>query len=250
MEQTKEDLAIAAVMLAGKLMIENGADMARVDDALYRIARNAGISDPKIFETTTGIMMSIPSSHNAQVQPIQRRFGIDLEKIARVNDASRAFQAQKITLAELYSRLQAIDEKVSFFAFRWQVLGAALVSSTLQVLYGGSWFDFLPTFVIGAVGYAVYYWVNIKLKLKFVSEFLGSVVLAFMALLAVKYHLGINADMIVIGAIMPLVPGVPLTNAVRDILAGHILSGIARATEAFLSACAISMGVGIILRFW
>lgn len=250
MDRNDENLAIATIMLAGKIMIENGSDMARVDDALYRIAKNAGIKEPKIFETTTGIMMSIPTTHTAQVEPIQRRFGIDLEKIARVNEASRKFQSQELTLPQFHQRLQEINEKVPFFAFHWQILAAGLVSGTLQVLYGGTWFDFLPTFVIGLIGYAVFYGVNMRLKLKFVSEFLGSVVISSLALLAIFYHVGQNADMIVIGAIMPLVPGVPLTNAVRDILAGHILSGIARATEAFLSACAISMGVGLILRFW
>ena len=51
--------------------------------------------------------------------------------------------------------------------------------------------------------------------------------------------------MITIGAVMPLVPGVPLTNAVRDVLAGHILSGISRGTEALISACAIGFGIAV-----
>ena len=60
MSQKTDGLIIKTVMLAGRIMIESGADMARVDDTLKRIARNAGIKDPKIFETTTGITMSIP----------------------------------------------------------------------------------------------------------------------------------------------------------------------------------------------
>lgn len=56
--------------------------------------------------------------------------------------------------------------------------------------------------------------------------------------------------MITIGAVMPLVPGVPLTNAVRDVLAGHILSGISRGTEALISACAIGFGIAVVLRFF
>ena len=76
---------IDSVMLAGKIMIESGADMARVDDTLKRIARNGGIKEPKIFETTTGIMMSVPNYKLAQVEPIQKRT-IDLEKVSRVND--------------------------------------------------------------------------------------------------------------------------------------------------------------------
>ena len=58
MQDTQMQELIDSVMLAGKIMIESGADMARVDDTLKRIARNGGIKEPKIFETTTGIMMS------------------------------------------------------------------------------------------------------------------------------------------------------------------------------------------------
>lgn len=49
----RDELAMEVVLTAGKLMIESGADMARVDDTMYRIAKNAGIKEPRIFETTT-----------------------------------------------------------------------------------------------------------------------------------------------------------------------------------------------------
>lgn len=55
--------------------------------------------------------------------------------------------------------------------------------------------------------------------------------------------------MIIIGSVMPLVPGVPITNSVRDVLAGHLLSGLARGTEALLSASAIALGIAMVLRF-
>ncbi len=82
-----KDLIIETTLLAGKIMIENGADMARIDDTLKRIAKNSGVTEPDIFETTTGIMMSIKGA-NAQVIAIEKR-RIDLERIARVNDISR-----------------------------------------------------------------------------------------------------------------------------------------------------------------
>ena len=85
MQDTQMQELIDSVMLAGKIMIESGADMARVDDTLKRIARNGGIKEPKIFETTTGIMMSVPDYKLAQVEPIQKRT-IDLEKVSRVNE--------------------------------------------------------------------------------------------------------------------------------------------------------------------
>ena len=40
---------------------------------------------------------------------------------------------------------------------------------------------------------------------------------------------------------MPLVPGVLITNAVRDLMAGHFISGMAKVAEAFLTAFAIGL---------
>lgn len=248
MSQKTDGLIIKTVMLAGRIMIESGADMARVDDTLKRIARNAGIKDPKIFETTTGITMSIPDRHEAQVEPINKRT-IDLEKVSRVNDASRAFQNKQLSLPNFYLKLIAIDVSAPFFAFYWQLMAAALVSATLVIMYGASWRDFLPTALVGALGYTCFYFINSRYKIRFVSEFLAALLIGLSAVMLVRFNLGYSVDRIIIGALMPLVPGVPLTNAVRDLLAGHILSGMARAMEAILTACALGLGIAFILKF-
>src|SRR5699024_7292378 len=115
MQDTQMQELIDSVMLAGKIMIESGADMARVDDTLKRIARNGGIKEPKIFETTTGIMMSVSNYKMAKVETSQKRT-IDLEKVSRIKDISRAFQLKKITVKEKKVKLEFIDKKAPFFA--------------------------------------------------------------------------------------------------------------------------------------
>lgn len=243
-----KDLIIETTLLAGKIMIENGADMARIDDTLKRIAKNSGVTEPDIFETTTGIMMSIKGA-NAQVVAIEKR-RIDLERISRVNDISRAYQAKTKTLKEVYDYLTTLDQTTPDFKLRWLVLAAGVVGATLEIMYNGSWQDFLPTFVISALGYYLFYVVNTRFKVKFASEFVAALAIGALAVLSVKYGLAKNYSIVIIGSVMPLVPGVPLTNAVRDLLAGHILSGIARATEALLTAVAIGMGIACVLRFF
>lgn len=247
-ETERDELAMEVVLTAGKLMIESGADMARVDDTMYRIAENAGISEPRIFETTTGIMMTAPRTKLTRIEPINKR-SINLEIVSRVNDLSREFQNGGLTLEKMKDRLDNMKNTAPEFVFSWQLLASAVVSATLLVMYGGHWQDFFPAFIAGGLGYAVYWYINTKFRVKFVSEFLGSLVIGISAALFVRFHLGISMGMIIVGAVMPLVPGVPLTNAVRDVLAGHILSGIARGTEALLSACAIAFGIAVVLRF-
>lgn len=56
-------------------------------------------------------------------------------------------------------------------------------------------------------------------------------------------------DNILVGALMTLVPGMALTNALRDLFMGDLLSGIVRMCEAVLSALALGGGVAIVLKF-
>ena len=49
---------------------------------------------------------------------------------------------------------------------------------------------------------------------------------------------------------MLLVPGLAITNAIRDTISGDLISGISRGLEAFLVAVAIAAGTGVILRLW
>jgi uncharacterized membrane protein YjjP (DUF1212 family) len=70
-------------------------------------------------------------------------------------------------------------------------------------------------------------------------------VLAYLTMICTKYFTGTDQNLIIIGSIMPLVPGVPITNAIRDTLQGDYNSGTARAMEAFVISLGIAVGVGL-----
>ena len=55
---------------------------------------------------------------------------------------------------------------------------------------------------------------------------------------------GMKSDIVIIGAIMPLVPGMIFTTAIRDTLNGDFASGISRIMEAVVVALAVAAGVG------
>ncbi len=56
-----------------------------------------------------------------------------------------------------------------------------------------------------------------------------------------------EVDKIIIGSVMPLVPGLVITNAIRDLISGHLVSGITKGAEALLTAMAIGSGIAIII---
>jgi uncharacterized membrane protein YjjP (DUF1212 family) len=55
--------------------------------------------------------------------------------------------------------------------------------------------------------------------------------------------------MVIIGPLMTLVPGVSLTNGIRDLISGELLAGSAKIMEALFIAIALAFGVGMVLQF-
>jgi uncharacterized membrane protein YjjP (DUF1212 family) len=49
---------------------------------------------------------------------------------------------------------------------------------------------------------------------------------------------------------MLLVPGLAITNAIRDTMAGDLVAGTARTVEAIFIAAAIATGAGSMLKLW
>ena len=70
--------------------------------------------------------------------------------------------------------------------------------------------------------------------------------IALIAIACVQYFFSESLDKIIISGVMPLVPGVPITNAIRDMMAGQLIAGITKGVEAALTAFAIGAGVGVI----
>ena len=85
------------------------------------------------------------------------------------------------------------------------------------------------------------------IQIKFFSEFVASAVVISIAAIFTKIGIAKNQDIITIASVMPLVPGILITNAIRDLLAGELLAGMSRGVEAALTAFAIGAGVAIVL---
>ena len=164
MKQSKvndQNQVLATCLLAGRIMIEGGSEMYRVEDTMRRIAVNAGQPDTLVFTTLTGIFASIENQPYIQERPINKR-SIDMEKVARVNQLSRLFAAKEIDLGDLHAALTQLDQNTPFFPISWQILSAAVVSVTLMILFAQKydWFDIPLAAVVGAIGF----WVDIKVN--------------------------------------------------------------------------------------
>lgn len=248
-QQNYAQLVLNTCLKAGKIMMESGSEVYRVEDTMKRIALNAGLDDIQTYVTATGLIVGFPSEQNSQVIQITPQ-SINLEKVTAVNQGSRQFADGELSLPEFYHYLEEVDQDTPDFPYIWKIISAGIVSSTLMIILNGTWFDFIPTFIIGMIGFGVHTFFGNKLQMKFLNDFAAALIIGCLALLTVSTSFARDVNSLIIGSIMPLVPGLAITNAFRDIMAGHLISGVAHGTEALFIAGAIGGGIIVAFNFF
>lgn len=235
---------------AGRLLLESGAETYRVEESMVRICRAFGACEAQSFVTPTGIMVSLLDNHQsfATVVRIQNR-GVDLNRIDLINDLCRNIQAKELSIDAFDELLHEIAQ-MKRYNFATTVFFAALGAAGFAFFFNGNWMDAIAAFVVGLSVKTI----SILMERFEINSFfnmgISACVAQLLALITIQFSRGMHHSVIIISSIMLLVPGLAITNAVRDIVAGDYLSGMARAMEAFLIAIAIAIGTGIVYSVW
>ncbi len=245
-EHTYEIMEVC--LLAGKIMLQSGGETYRVEDTMMRIAAAFGIEKSHSYVTPTGIIFSAEGTEPTKTKIIRiSERSTDLKKVAMVNSISRKISSGEITLKDAWEQLHEIDSMNITFPFMIQVAAASLASGCFMIMFMGGWNDFIPAMITGGIGFLSFVYFHRFVPIKFFSEFLASFMIGLLAFLFVKIGAGHQLDKIIIGSVMPLVPGLLVTNAIRDLMAGHLVSGLSKGAEAFLTAFAIGAGIAVVL---
>ncbi|HET7577795.1 MAG TPA: threonine/serine exporter family protein [Bacillales bacterium] len=235
---------------AGKIMLKSGAETYRVEDTMSRIAEAFHAERVHAFVTPTAIILSSggPEPHSDKTKFIRiTERANDLHKVSLVNEISRKVSNGILTLKETERELESVEKADFSFPVWQQIVAAALVSGCFLLMFQGVWHDIVPALITGGVGYAVFIYFHRLVQVKFFSEAFASFCIGLIAAGMVAAGAGVQLDKIITGSVMPLVPGVLITNAVRDLMAGHLISGLSRGAEALLTATAIGTGVAVVI---
>jgi uncharacterized membrane protein YjjP (DUF1212 family) len=237
-------------LLAGKLMLQSGAETYRVEDTMMRIAASFGVEQSHSFVTPTGIIFSIEGAEPTKTKLIRiLDRTTDLTKVSHVNSISRRISNGELTVKEANLLLKEMELAKLSYPLWVQVVAASISSACFLIMFLGSWHDFIPALLTGGLGYMFFVYVHRVVPIKFFAEFLSATMIGLLSFLFVWLGLGFEIDKIIIGSVMPLVPGLLITNAVRDLMAGHLVSGLSKGAEAFLTAFAIGAGIAVVLSF-
>ncbi|WP_407639588.1 threonine/serine exporter family protein [Anaerobacillus alkalidiazotrophicus] len=239
-------------LLAGEIMLTYGAETYRVEETLERMANAANLKNVHSFVTTTGIFLSFEEDGRGDIMQMIRidDRNYDLNKVSLVNQVSREFVTGKLTTEQAYLELKNIARARLAYPIWLIHIASGIAGGGFSYLFGGGIKDSLPAFIAGITASVCLIEVERYLKVKFFAEFIAAFMGGTVAIGLVYFGLGTNLNQIIIGTLMPLVPGVPLTNAVRDLMSGDLVAGVSRGAEATITSLSIATGIALAITLF
>lgn len=252
MDEKRLKKAISIAVETGMIMLQNGAETYRVEETITRMISSKTTSNVEVFVMSTGIIVGTkindePYTTVSRVPSI----GLDLETIARANSFSRIFTQGEMSDEETEIILNQLKSTPKFSKpIRYAFSGMA--GGFFVLMFGGTFVEFMLAYI--ASSFTVFSMDKLTgLKLNFfVNNILGGLLSAlssiFLVFLVGLVSTSADFNIVIIGPLMTLVPGVALTNGIRDLISGELIAGTTKMMEALFIAIALAFGVGIVLQ--
>lgn len=243
MERSTSSEILHQILNMGEMLLNAGAEIKRVEQTINRLGKAYGAARMDVFAITSSIVvtMSFPDGTEiTQTRRIEQPAGTDLSRLERLNALSRRCCENGMSIQELAEEMDRIRNEAvsSWYVYLGSVIGAAAFS----VFFGGTVQDGIAA---GVFALFICFCQNV------LSTFCPNRVI-FNLLCSLAAGIGIygvtaaipalHADKIIIGDIMLLIPGIAMTNAVKDMLVGDTIAGTMRLLESLLWAGALAGG--------
>lgn len=240
------------VMEIAQQMTEVGAEISRVEESITRICRAYGAARVDVYATTSNIIVSVEDERGAVITQTRRidRTGINMEKLHQYNALVRWMTAATPDTDVICERLSTV-QRARNYPLWLSILFYGIIASFFCLFFGSrNWREIITALVVGLfIGGLSALLEKGRINailIRFLCGFIASGVTS----LTINSGFITTPDYVLIGNIMTLIPGVGLTNAMRDLFSGDVISGILRAIEALLFTLAIVIGIALPTLLW
>ena len=254
---SRTDSVLELASLAGTLILRCGGETSRAEDTVMHIFTAAGYPRSQVSCQPTAVYLTLIGD-GIRVTTI-RRVGprsIDLSALKAVNDISRAFSENRVIAEEAVESLNRSSVETGGITLKkalFSAMAAALSVAAFSVMFGGTLTDAAVAALAGII-------VSLLQSLlsgdgsgfidRFIVGMTGGAVIGGIVIIAGEV-LGIaSVEGVIVGAIMPLLPGLALTVSIRDTIVGDLVSGVARLAEVIMTGFALAGGMGAALYLY
>ena len=227
-----------------KMMAESGAEIYRIEESASKMFQVFGAVNVDVFAITSNITISVEmpdgsiKTHTRRIKNISS----NIEKIHNLNSLVRNISEQKIELTEIENEIKKIKATPQYSNII-NILFYGIIAGAFYLFFGGrNLAEFSISLSIGFItGILSLLFEKIEFN-KILTKFICSFVSSFISVSLKRLNLLSEIDYIVISNIMTLIPGIGLTNSLRDLFVGDSISGALRLLESAMLALAIACG--------
>lgn len=234
---------LSQLLNVAELMLACGAEVNRVEDTISRIGTAYGAAQINVFVITSSAVITIVFPGHEPITQTRRLHGsgqTNFYKLEKINALSRACCRAPMPIDRFAAELEEISTLQSHPLL--QYLGSILAAGSFCIFFGGTLADGIASACFAILLCLFQSRFSRYLSNPVAANLVYSFLIGACICLLTRMLPFLNMDLIMIGDIMLLIPGIAMTNALRDIFAGDTISGLMRFIEALLIAGTLAFG--------
>lgn len=233
----------------GEAMLCTGGEILRVEDTIMRICHAYGGGIVDVFTILSLIIVSWHTTDDKNFTQTRRiySYATDLDKLEELNALSRYICENKPSCDEIETKVEQIMYSSKPGLSKTKLGGYIFGASAFAIFFGGNLRDGIAA---GIIAFLLFVWDYIfaaHTKNRVVYALISSFVVGILCMILVYFRIGVNADKVMIGNIMILIPGINMMNSIRDMICGDIITGFLKLMESLMTAVAIAAGFALAL---
>ena len=232
------------LQLAGKIIMENGGETYRAEETINRMGAGFGMKEVDSFAVPSGLFISYMNAEGVPVTSVRRvrRESRNLTRVDEVNRISRRVSAGRADCRQVLEQLREVERHPGDFAGKWCLPAAFLCACGFTAMLGGSPVSIAISGAVAALVQGVESILGRFRSHGTATSILAGWLTAMIPLALARVIPSPETELIIAGAVMPLVPGLAMTNAVQDTMRRDMISGISHGVQAVLDAFLIAGG--------
>ena len=235
----------------GEAMLGAGGEISRVEDSIAHMGVSYGAKKTNVFIIPSSIELTITFADGETVTRTRRITGspsTDFDKLQSLNALSRRCAVERLPVYKLRVELDAVRR--NGVAPKRVLIGSIIAAAAFSLFFGGTWLDAIVAGIFGILIYFLQYNMASIMPNKIFYLFSSSLIMGVGVCLVARLIPQMNIDKTIIGVIMLLIPGMAITNAVRDTLIGDTISGVTKLADCLVWAGALAVGIMIAIFFF
>lgn len=235
---------LSAILDLLKTMTEAGAEIYRIEESAVRMLEAYGVQNADVYATTSNIILSVETddglikTHSRRIKAITT----NIERVHQLNDLVRRITAEKPDADFIRQEVERIKGLPAYPVWV-NIVFYGVIAGAFYLFFGGrSVAELFYSMGVGLVTGVISTLTDKAGTNKFMIKFLCSLSASLIIFTLKATGLANDIDSMIIANIMTLIPGIGLTNSLRDLFVGDSVSGILRLIEVALLALAIACG--------